>query len=87
MEHRRDYNFILLTEIKTSLPFHMSGFQTISSPAKKAHRGGVAIMVKNNIMENITNIDKSYENLLLFQIAFHPQVTFVLCYITPDDSP
>ena len=38
-------------------------------------------------MENVTNIEKSYENLLLFQIAFHPYVNFVLCYITPDDSP
>ena len=87
MEYLRDNTFIFLTEIKTSLPFHMSGFHTISNPAKKSHRGGVAIMIKNNIIENITNIDKSYENMVLFQTAFHVHVTFVLCYIAPDDSP
>ena len=87
IDHLRTNDFILLTELKTSLPFHMSGFQPIISPAMKSHRGGVAIMIKNKIFENITNIDKSYENMLLFQTEFHPNITFVLCYIAPDDSP
>ena len=32
-------------------------------------------------------MDKSYENILTFQLSFLPNFVFVLCYITPADSP
>ena len=57
------------------------------NPAKSAHRGGVAVLVKNYLFNSIKNVEKSYENIITFQLSFLPNFIFILCYITPIDSP
>ena len=80
-------SFILLSETKTSELPRLSGFKTINNPSKTSRRGGVAVLIKNCIFENIVKIDKSYEGVIHFEMSNLPFVTFVLCYIAPDDSP
>ena len=79
--------FIFLTETKTSEEPRLSGFKTINNPAKSSHRGGVAVLVKNFIFSSVCKIDKSYEGVVVFELNNIPFVTFILCYIAPDDSP
>ena len=78
---------ILLSETKTSDLPSLSGFKTINNPSKTPTRGGVAVLIKNCIFDNIIKIDKSYEGVITFEMNNLPFVTFVLCYVTPDDSP
>ena len=40
------YDFILLTEIKTSAKISCTGFTVYQHSAKQGHRGGVALLVK-----------------------------------------
>ena len=46
-------------------------------------------LLQNNtlVFENSVKINKSYENIISFQLNCLPYVTFLLCYITPDNSP
>ena len=55
--------------------------------AKKGHRGGVALLVKPSVSKFIRNIDRSYENVISFELTILPNIIFVGCYITPSDSP
>ena len=44
-------------------------------------------MIKTKYSKTSQVLTKSYENMLLFQTAFHPSIIFVLCLIASDDSP
>ena len=61
--------------------------KTINNPSKTPTRGGVAVLMKNCFFDNIVRIDKSYEGVVTFEMNNLPFVTFVVCYIAPDDSP
>ena len=43
--------------------------------------------MKPGISKYMRNLDKSYENVLSFELAILPGVIFVGCYIAPSDSP
>ena len=83
----RGNDFVFLTETKTSETPSLSGFKVINNPAKASHRGGLAVLIKNYMFRNVCKIDKSYEGLIVFELDNLPFVTFILCYIAPDDSP
>ena len=81
------YDFLVLTEIKTSAKISCTGFTVYQHSAKQGHRGGVALLVKPWLSKFISRIDKSYENVLVCEFSLLPDVVFVGCYITPFDSP
>lgn len=35
----------------------------------------------------MNEFDRSYENVILFEMGFLPNIVFLGCYITPRDSP
>ena len=80
------YCFIILSEIKTSSKISCIGFTVYQNSAKAGHRGGVARLVKPCFTPFIKNLDKSYENIISYEIEFLPNVVFIGCYIAPDDS-
>ena len=81
------YGFIILTEIKTSLKISCTGFTVFQNSAKQGHRGGIALLIKPGIAKFIKKLDKSYENIISFELEFMTDIVFVGCYITPGDSP
>ena len=81
------YNFIILTEIKTSQKISCSGFTVFQNSAKKGHRGGIALLMKPHLVQFMKKLDLSYENIISFELDFLPDVLFLGCYITPRDSP
>ena len=81
------YDFILLTEIKTSAKISCTGFTVYEHPAQQGHRGGVALLLKPWLARFLRKIDKSYENILVCEFDLMPNIVFVGCYISPSDSP
>ena len=81
------YSIIILTEIKTSIKIATTGFEIYQNSAKAGHRGGIALLVKPCFIQFIKNMDRSYENVISFEMVFIPNIIFIGCYITPDDSP
>ena len=86
-EMLQDYTFVFLSEIKTSAKISCTGFTVFQHSAKQGHRGGVALLIKPGICKFIQNLDRSYENVLSFELSIIPGIIFVGCYISPDDSP
>ena len=81
------YSIVILTEIKTSLKISCTGFTVFQHPAKQGHRGGVAVMLKPSVAKYVRKLDRSYENVISFELEIVPDVVFVGCYIAPSDSP
>ena len=81
------FSFIVLSEIKTSAKISCTGFTVFQHSAKQGHRGGVALLMKPGISKYLRNLDKSYENVMSFELAIIPGILFVGCYIAPEDSP
>ena len=81
------YDFVFLTEIKTSLKITCTGFTVYQHSAKQGHRGGVALLLKPWLARFVKKIDKSYENILVCEFETMPDTVFVGCYVTPSDSP
>ena len=55
----------------------------------KSRSGGIAVLVKDTIFENVKVLNSSSENELLFAInnsLFHELVLFVTIYIPPESS-
>ena len=83
----QDFNLVILTEIKTSLKISCTGFTVFQHSAKQGHRGGVALLIKPGISKYLQKLDRSYENVISFELAIIPNIIFVGCYIAPADSP
>ena len=81
-----NYDFIILTEIKTSANISCTGCTVYQHSAKQGHRGGVALVMKPWLSKFVKKIDKSFENVLTFEFSFMPEIVFVGCYISPSDS-
>lgn len=43
--------------------------------------------MKPSVAKFLTKLDKSYENIITFELSIIPNVIFVGCYVTPSDSP
>ena len=80
------YGIVILTEIKTPKKICTSGFSVYQNSAKAGHRGGIALLVKPCFTKFIKNIDKTYENVIYYELEFLPNVVFIACYIAPSDS-
>ena len=81
------YDIVFLTEIKTSLKISSTGFKVYQNSAKKGHRGGIALLIKPFYVQFLKNLDRSYENVISFELEFLPDIVFLGIYITPKDSP
>ena len=81
------YDILFLNEIKTSAKISCTGFKVYQHSAKQGHRGGVALLLKPWLAKFVRRIDKSYENVLVCELAVIPNTVFVGCYIPPSDSP
>ena len=61
-----------------------TGFNVYQNSAKKGH---IALLVKHQLSQFVKNLDRSYENIISFELETLPDIIFLGCYITPKDSP
>ena len=78
---------MFLSEIKTTAKISCTGYTVFQHPAKQGHRGGVALMIKPELTKFIKKLDRSYENVISFELSIIPDIMFIGCYIAPADSP
>ena len=83
-----NFDIVWLLEAKIVSNLSVPGFCLYHNPSQKGkHRGGVLLLVKNNIMKLITNIKLDCEGQIWVQLSCSPGIFFGGVYITPEDSP
>ena len=81
------HDIVLLSETKSDVKFTVSGYKVIYGKTINAHRGGVALLVRNALFKYITDIDVTVIDQIWFRLTSMPSVLFGGCYVTPSDSP
>lgn len=81
-------DIIMLNEIKTDLPFNLPGYVTyVSRGAQGAHRGGCAILLRNQLNDRLSFMDCSVPDQIKFGLRPYTNVIFISAYIPPKSSP
>ena len=65
----------------------MPGYNCYSGENDSPHRGGCAVLIKSNLVNQIAEMDLSYADQIRIKMKCLPKVTLVGCYIPPADSP
>lgn len=83
-----DVDVLCLNEIKTGLRYGMAGFETFSSHQGTAeHRGGCGVLIRNNLVNQVFDMDCSHSDQVRFRLRLCPGIQFIAIYIPPIDSP
>ena len=82
-----EYDLLFLNEKKTSAKISCTGFEVYQHSVKQGHQGSVALLLKPKFAKFVKRIDKSYENVLVCELALIQNTVFVGCFIPPSDSP
>lgn len=81
------YDIVLLSEVKTNVPFNVPGFHCyFNNSGANRHRGGCALLVKNCLVNDLASVNLSNSERIVFSFKSVPDVTFICCYIPPSDS-
>ena len=82
-----DHDIVILTEIKRAKLNHAPGFIPVVAKNQNSQRGGVAILFKQEIYQEVTAIDTTAQEQIWFQLRTVPGMKFGGVYIPPSDSP
>ena len=81
------HDIVVLSEIHRATVKHAPGFVPIvANNTSPNHRGGVAVLFKYSIYNEVFNIDKSVSEQLWFRLRSVPGVKFCGAYIAPSES-
>ena len=83
--HRHDV--VVLSEIKLSKLPHVAGFVPIVAKTQKSSRGGLAVLIRSHLYQDLCHIDTSYNDQIWFSFTSIPDARFCGVYITPSTSP
>ena len=78
---------VFLSEMKTTAKISCTGFKVYQHAAKQGHRIGVALLIKPGLCKYVQKLDRTYENVLAFELSIVPDIIFIGCYIAPSDFP
>ncbi len=82
-----EYDIIAISETKTKLPVNLPGYVSYQSKvAGTAERGGMVVLVRNYLADNVYDIDTSIGDQIWLQLRNCKGVLFGFCYIPPCDS-
>ena len=81
-----DHDLCVLTEIHSKTIKNVPGFKMIVSKSVKEGRGGVALLIKRKIENDIINIDLTSNDQIWFRIRNLPGIYFGGVYLPPTDS-
>ena len=86
MHFLRTFDIICLNETKTPLPFTVPGYICYRSVGENLHRGGCALLIKNNISHLVQQVPTPCEDCIWLRMKCLPNSTIVALYIPPSDS-
>ena len=81
------YDIVCLCEIKCDYPFSLPGYKCLRSRIipSESKRGGVAVLFKNKMFENVYNV-VPLKDQLWFSVSTVIGIRFGAVYIAPKDS-
>ena len=80
------HDFVFTCENFTDKQFNVPGYYVISGKSKAPNRGGVALIIRNYLVDHLLNVDISTEEQIWFTFDFLPNVSFGGVYIAPASS-
>ena len=81
------HDIVVLSEIHRASVKHASGFiPIVAKNISPNHRGGLAVLFKYSIYNEVYNIDKNVPEQLWFRLRSVPGVQFCGAYIAPSES-
>lgn len=81
------YDILFISEIKTNFSIHVPGFKSfINFDSENPNRGGIALFIKNYLVNFISSIDMSNKETIWLELSSHPHVCIGGLYLTPDTS-
>ena len=81
------HDIVVLSEIHRATVKHAPGFiPVVANNISPNHRGGLVVLFKYSIYNDVYNIDKSIPEQLWFKLRSVPGVQFCGAYIAPSDS-
>ena len=82
----RKHHIVFISEVKTGLPFSVPGYNVIRKmDGADLHRGGTALLVKNNVYSNVKNILCNEDDIWV-KLSNIPDLYIGGAYIPPQDS-
>ena len=82
----QQHDIVFLCEIKSNIMFNVPGFRTVLGSHEYGNHGGVALLFRNHIFDNLAMVDKSCDEQIWFKLTTMPDILFGGCYIVPSDS-
>ena len=82
----KKHDIVVLSEVKTALPFTVPGYIVLRKEGNNPHRGGTVLIVKNSLDKYMKSISCE-EDQIWFNLSFLPHIHIGGCYIPPRDSP
>ena len=83
----RDADIVCLNDIKTVMHFNLAGFVRYSSGGDKMHRSGCCVMIRDQLHNELLQLDSSNHDMVCLRLKLCPNILFVAWYIPPSDSP
>ena len=81
------YDVIWILETKQIQSISVPGFIVFYKAYKGAtHRGGVLLLIKNNLQKLLKNVNLTLESQIWFELSCYPNTRFGGIYIPPTDS-
>ena len=81
------FDIIFLSECKTPLPINALGFESFLNPIDNSSTsGGVAILIRHHMIQNISYMDCSERNKIWFRLNYYSDILFGGIYIYPNNS-
>ena len=82
----QDYCIISLTEIKIPIKFMLPGYNCFTTQGENRNRGGCAILVKNELVDDIAGTDCSAADYIALRLKSLPNLQIIACYLASSDS-
>ena len=81
------HDIVVLSEIHRATVKHAPGFvPVVANNISPNHRGGLVVLFKYSVYNDVYNIDKSVPEQLWFRLRSVPGVQFCGAYIAPSES-
>ena len=80
------FDIVCLNEMKTNQAISMPGYMCYRGDGENSHRGGSAMLIKNYLVNHISEVSAPTPDCVWLKLKFLPHLTFMACYIPPSDS-
>ena len=82
-----EHDIVVLGEIKVAKLPHVPGFVPIIAKTVNTRRGGLAVLIKTYLYQDVYHIDRTVNDQVWFSLSSVPHIRFCGAYITPSTSP